>query len=88
MSIAASSACRWRSNSGLFWPRRTFLRYPGTIVVEFLDVIPPGLSRDEFLARARDVIETTTKRLVKEGRRERARLIGDLAPLDEPAARG
>ena len=36
-------------NSGLFWPRRTFLRYPGTIVIEFLDVIPPGLSRDEFL---------------------------------------
>ena len=75
-------------NSGLFWPRRTFLRYPGTIVVEFLDVIPPGLSRDEFLVRTRDVIETTTKRLVKQGRRERFRLIGDLAPLDEPAARG
>jgi 1-acyl-sn-glycerol-3-phosphate acyltransferase len=75
-------------NSGLFWPRRTFMRYPGTIVVEFLDVIPPGLSRDEFLARAQDVIETATDRLVAEGRRERARLIGDLAPLDEPAAGG
>ena len=24
-------------NSGLFWPRRTFMRYPGTLVVEFLD---------------------------------------------------
>ena len=38
-------------NSGLFWPRRTFMRYPGTLVVEFLDPIPPGLKRDEFLAR-------------------------------------
>lgn len=75
-------------NSGLFWPRRTFMRYPGTIVVEFLDVIPPGLSRDEFLARASELIETATDRLVAEGRRERARLIGDLAPLDEPAAGG
>src|SRR5262245_23034285 len=75
-------------NSGLFWPRRTFMRYPGTIVVEFLDIIPPGLSRDEFLARASDVIETATVRLVAEGRRERSRLIGDLAPLDEPAAGG
>jgi 1-acyl-sn-glycerol-3-phosphate acyltransferase len=75
-------------NSGLFWPRRTFLRYPGTIVVEFLDVIPPGLSRDAFLERTRDAIETTTARLVAEGRRERTRLIGDLAPLDEPAAGG
>jgi len=75
-------------NSGLFWPRRTFMRYPGTIVVEFLDVIPPGLSRDEFLEKAQDVIETASDRLVAEGRRERARLIGDLAPLDEPAAGG
>jgi 1-acyl-sn-glycerol-3-phosphate acyltransferase len=72
-------------NAGLFWPRRTFMRYPGTIVVEFLDIIPPGLSRDEFLAQAQNVIETATERLVAEGRRERARLIGDLAPLDEPA---
>jgi 1-acyl-sn-glycerol-3-phosphate acyltransferase len=71
-------------NSGLFWPRRTFRRYPGTIVVEFLDIIPPGLSRDEFQARAREVIEAATNRLVAEGRRERARLMGDLAPLDQP----
>jgi 1-acyl-sn-glycerol-3-phosphate acyltransferase len=75
-------------NSGLFWPRRTFMRYPGTIVVEFLDLIPPGLSRDEFLARTREAIETATAKLVDEGRRERARLIGDLAPLDEPVAEG
>lgn len=73
-------------NSGLFWPRRTFMRYPGTIVIEFLDVIQPGLSRDAFIARAQDEIETASARLVAEGRRERARLIGDLAPLDEPAA--
>ena len=73
-------------NSGLFWPRRTFMRYPGTIVVEFLDVIPPGLSRDEFLERVSTAIETTTAKLIEQGRRERARLIGDLAPLDEPVA--
>lgn len=75
-------------NSGLFWPRRTFLRYPGTIVVEFLDLIPPGLSREEFLERASERIETATVKLVEEGRRERARLIGDLAPLDQPLAEG
>ena len=38
-------------NSGLFWPRRTFMRYPGTLVVEFLDPLPPGLPRKEFIAR-------------------------------------
>jgi 1-acyl-sn-glycerol-3-phosphate acyltransferase len=40
-------------NSGLFWPRRTFMRYPGTLVVEFLDPLPPGLKRSEFIARVR-----------------------------------
>jgi 1-acyl-sn-glycerol-3-phosphate acyltransferase len=73
-------------NSGLFWPRRTFMRYPGTIIVEFLDIIPPGLSRDEFLARASEAIETASAKLIAEGRLERARLIGDLAPRDEPVA--
>lgn len=74
-------------NSGLFWPRRTFLRYPGTIVVEFLDLIPPGLSRDEFLARAKEGIEATTARLVEEGRREQARLAGGPEPKEAMSAR-
>ena len=30
-------------NSGLYWPRRSFLKYPGTIVIEFLPPIEPGL---------------------------------------------
>ena len=30
-------------NSGLFWPRRSFLKYPGTIIIEFLPPIEPGL---------------------------------------------
>ena len=30
-------------NSGLYWPRRKFLRYPGTIIVEFLPAIQPGM---------------------------------------------
>ena len=38
-------------NSGLFWPRRKFLRYPGTITVEVLDPIAPGLEMDVFYAR-------------------------------------
>ncbi|MBV8457059.1 MAG: 1-acyl-sn-glycerol-3-phosphate acyltransferase, partial [Acetobacteraceae bacterium] len=33
-------------NSGLFWPRRTIRRYPGTIVAEFLEPIPPGLEKE------------------------------------------
>ncbi|MGE0289128.1 MAG: lysophospholipid acyltransferase family protein [Bradyrhizobium sp.] len=63
-------------NSGLFWPRRTFMRYPGTLVVEFLDLLPPGLDRDEFINRVRDAIETATDRIVKEAREEQAKLFG------------
>ena len=44
-------------NSGLFWPRRSLRRHPGTIVVEFLDPIPPGLPKAEFLQRLADAIE-------------------------------
>ena len=38
-------------NSGLYWPRRKFLRFPGTVIVEFLPAIPAGLPRKEFSAK-------------------------------------
>jgi len=60
-------------NSGLFWPRRSFLRYPGTIVVEILDPIAPGLSKVAFTDKLQDDIEAATARLVAEGERELAR---------------
>src|SRR6195952_249140 len=63
-------------NSGLFWPRRTFMRYPGTLVVEFLDPLPPGLSRRDFIARISTVIEEATDRLVMAARQEQAQLFG------------
>jgi 1-acyl-sn-glycerol-3-phosphate acyltransferase len=65
-------------NSGLFWPRRTFMRYPGTLVVEFLDPIPPGLKRDEFLARVEDAIETATGRIVAAAQAEQKELFGGI----------
>jgi 1-acyl-sn-glycerol-3-phosphate acyltransferase len=61
-------------NSGLFWPRRTFMRYPGTLIVEFLDPLPPGLPRDQFIERVQSVIETATNRIVAAGQAEQARL--------------
>jgi len=53
-------------NSGLFWPRRSFKRYPGTIIVEFLDPIPPGLSKQQFLPRLEQTIETASNPLIAE----------------------
>jgi 1-acyl-sn-glycerol-3-phosphate acyltransferase len=57
-------------NSGLFWPRRSMLRVPGTIVVEVLDPIPPGLGKDAFMTRLQNDLEAATARLVEEGQRE------------------
>jgi 1-acyl-sn-glycerol-3-phosphate acyltransferase len=57
-------------NSGLFWPRRRFLRFPGTVRVEILDPIPPGLDRDVFFARLQQDIEAATTRLITEGAHE------------------
>jgi len=54
-------------NSGLFWPRRSLLRYPGTVLVEVLDPIPPGFEKREFLTRLQNATEEATARLVAEG---------------------
>ena len=53
-------------NSGLFWPRHGFLRHPGTLVVEFLPIIPAGLDAEEAFSRLQSVIETATERLIAE----------------------
>lgn len=53
-------------NSGLFWPRRSFLRRPGTIVVDILPPIAPGLSVAAFLDTLQDRIETASDRLIAE----------------------
>ena len=55
-------------NSGAFWPRRSLSLRPGTIVVEFLDPIPPGLPKAEFLDRLSRSIETASARLLVEAK--------------------
>ncbi len=44
-------------DSGLFWPRRQFLRHPGTLRAEFLDPIQPGLPPKQFAAELERRIE-------------------------------
>ena len=52
------------TNLGLFWRQQDFKKTPGTATVEFLDPIPPGLERGEFLERLRTVIETRSQELI------------------------
>ena len=55
-------------NSGVFWPRRRLILKPGTMVVEFLEPIQPGLEREAFLTLLRDRIEAASARLLAEAR--------------------
>jgi 1-acyl-sn-glycerol-3-phosphate acyltransferase len=53
-------------NSGLFWSRRSFLKRPGKILVEFLPTIEPGLDRRHVMAELEGRIEQKTAKLVAE----------------------
>ncbi|HEY7976600.1 MAG TPA: lysophospholipid acyltransferase family protein [Rhizomicrobium sp.] len=56
-------------NSGLFWTGPVgFLKKPGKVVVEFLPPIPPGLKRAAFMETLQNRIESTTEKLLIEGR--------------------
>jgi 1-acyl-sn-glycerol-3-phosphate acyltransferase len=54
------------ANVGLFWPKRGIYRKQGTAVIEFLEPIPPGLPRAQFLALLEEQIETASNKLNEE----------------------
>ena len=53
-------------NSGVFWARRSWLRRPGTIVVDVLEPIAPGLDKDVFFNELQDRMEAASDHLVAE----------------------
>lgn len=61
-------------NAGLYWPRRSLIKRPGTIRVEIMPPIPPGLDKMAFHALLQEQIETASNRLLAEGLAELARL--------------
>ncbi|MEM9576464.1 MAG: lysophospholipid acyltransferase family protein [Pseudomonadota bacterium] len=54
------------TNVGVLWPKRGLLRKPGVAVVEFLPAIPPGLSRNDFMARLEEGVENRSDALMAE----------------------
>lgn len=52
---------------GLAWDRTSFAKTPGTVTVEFLTPIEPGLPKEAFMTRLEDTIETRTGELVARG---------------------
>jgi 1-acyl-sn-glycerol-3-phosphate acyltransferase len=68
--------------AGLYWPRRKFLRYPGTIKARFLEPIPAGLSKEEFMQRLVSTTEQAVDDLLVEAAKSH-----DAPPLPETARR-
>ena len=53
-------------NSGVFWGRRSFVKRPGRIVVEFLPAMPTGLKSRAFMQELEHRVETATAALIAE----------------------
>ena len=56
------------TNLGLRWPQQSWQLRPGVAVIEFLDPIPPGLEKEEFMKRLEDAIETRSIELLGDER--------------------
>jgi 1-acyl-sn-glycerol-3-phosphate acyltransferase len=55
------------TNSGQHWPAKGVERRPGTVIFEFLEPIPAGLRRGEFMKEMQARIEDATNALLAEG---------------------
>ena len=54
-------------NTGLFWAKNSFLRYPGTAVFEFLPPISAkGKTKEEFMTELQELIENKCAELNSE----------------------
>ena len=52
------------TNLSCFWRQQDFKKTPGVATIEFLDPIPTGLPRGEFMARLEAACETRTNELI------------------------
>ncbi len=53
-------------NSGKYWSKNNFFKYPGIIKVKFLKEIKPGFDRSLFMKNLENVIEEESSKLEKE----------------------
>jgi 1-acyl-sn-glycerol-3-phosphate acyltransferase len=52
------------TNSGVHWPAHGFVRRPGLVVYEFLEPLPAGLARTEFMALLEARLEAASAALL------------------------
>lgn len=68
-------------NSGVYWPRDSFVRRAGTVRAEFMPVLAPGLDRHALLRGLKSAIEGRSLDLLRQAYRER-----DDLPMTEAVA--
>jgi len=51
-------------NSGLFWPKNTFVKTPGKIIIKILKPIPAKLNKIEVLEKIESAIEGETNKII------------------------
>ena len=51
-------------NSGKVWPKNSFLKYNGDIIITFLDPIEPGKDRKEFMEELENKIYMESEKLI------------------------
>jgi 1-acyl-sn-glycerol-3-phosphate acyltransferase len=71
-------------NSGVFWGRRSFHKYPGEITLAFLPPMPAGLDRRAFLKALENSVETAAERLRRQGERQFRGVSHPPVPVAEP----
>ena len=56
------------TNLGCFWQQEELSKRPGKAVIQFLELIEPGMDKQAFLARLEDQIESASSALLAEAR--------------------
>ena len=51
-------------NSGLYWPKHTFIKTSGKIIIKILKPIPSNLQKNELLKELETVIEEETNKII------------------------
>ncbi len=55
-------------NSGVFWPKKSYMKKSGTVVIEFLPAMPENLEKREFLEELKNRIEKKSLELYDEAK--------------------
>ncbi|MGN0914152.1 MAG: lysophospholipid acyltransferase family protein [Alphaproteobacteria bacterium] len=53
-------------NTGFFWAKASFMRYPGKVIIEFMEPMPANLDKKEFMSELEKRIEAKCRELNEE----------------------